>query len=146
MLFIKVTYHHIVWLSFFSFLISHCNSLGIYWWNFSIDVYQYIQGWETLSVKVIVIYWQKFFISFSFCICQFSSSICSPMSFLSELIVSWSELNLTFCHLFWYSHQAIWILLYGCWQSKLLINKYLLMHIGFLLIPGSIYIKKLFTL
>ena len=108
---------------FFHSLFSHCNSLGIYRGNFSIGVYQWIQGWEILSVKVITIYQWNFSVGISFCICQCSSSLYSPMNFMSKLIESWCQLNLALCHRFWFSHQAIWILL-----------------------DGSIYIRKSFTL
>jgi hypothetical protein len=62
---IKVTRHHNVWFFFFHFLFSHCNSLGIYRENFSVDIYRWIQDWKIILVKVIVIYWQENSVYFS---------------------------------------------------------------------------------
>ena len=44
---------------FFHSLFSHCNSLGIYWGNFFVDVYWWIYRSKIMSVKINIISWKK---------------------------------------------------------------------------------------
>jgi hypothetical protein len=53
--------HVIILFGFFYSLFSHCNSLGIYWRNFSLGVYRWILGCKIMSIKVITIYrWKNY--------------------------------------------------------------------------------------
>jgi len=60
------------YLNFFHSLFSHWNFLGIYWENFLIGIYRWIQRyWKILLVKVITIYQKKKLIVFMFIFINF---------------------------------------------------------------------------